>query len=74
MAYIRSHILFSNDPAILEKDGMEVKNALLQEIKQHNLSDEVEVIDTPRIGDGKSGPEILVYPEGYHYVDRKSVV
>ena len=68
MAYIRSHILFSNDPAILEKGGMEVKNALLQEIKQHNLSDEVEVIDTPRIGDGKSGPEILVYPEGYHYV------
>ena len=68
MAYIRSHILFSNDPAILEKGGMEVKNALLQEIKQHKLSDEVEVIDTPRIGDGKSGPEILVYPEGYHYV------
>ena len=68
MAYIRSHILFSNDPTILEKGGMEVKNALLQEIKQHKLSDEVEVIDTPRIGDGKSGPEILVYPEGYHYV------
>ncbi len=68
MAYFRSHVLFSNDPAILEKGGVEVKNALLQEIKKHNLTDEVEIIDTPRIGDGNLGPEILVYPEGYHYV------
>ncbi|HAF63121.1 MAG TPA: NADH-quinone oxidoreductase subunit F, partial [Anaerolineaceae bacterium] len=68
MAYIRSHVLFSNDPAILARGGTEVKHALLQEIKKHNLTDEVEVIDTPRIGDGNFGPEILVYPEGYHYV------
>ena len=25
-------------------------------------------MDTPRIGDCDKGPEILVYPEGYHYV------
>ena len=68
MSYIRSHVLFSNDPAILKKGGIEVKNALLEEIKKHNLIDEVEIIDTPRIGDGNLGPEILVYPEGYHYV------
>jgi NADH:ubiquinone oxidoreductase subunit F (NADH-binding)/Pyruvate/2-oxoacid:ferredoxin oxidoreductase delta subunit/(2Fe-2S) ferredoxin len=68
MSYIRSHVLFSNDPTVLEQGGVEVKNALLDEIKKHNLVNEVEVIDTPRIGDSKSGPEFIVYPEGYHYV------
>ena len=68
MAYFRSHVLFSNDPAILNQGGTEVKEALLEEIRIHNLSDEVEIIDTPRIGDGTQGPEIMVYPEGYHYI------
>ncbi len=68
MSYIRSHVLFSNDPTILAQGGVEVKHTLLDEIKKHNLVDEVEVIDTPRIGDSKSGPEFIVYPEGYHYV------
>ena len=68
MAYFRSHVLFSTDPAILSQGGNEVKEALLNEIRIHNLSDEVEIIDTPRIGDGTQGPEIMVYPEGYHYI------
>ena len=68
MAYFRSHVLFSIDPAILKQGGDEVKEALLKEIRIHNLSDEVEIIDTPRIGDGTQGPEIMVYPEGYHYI------
>ncbi len=68
MAYFRSHVLFSTDPTIVEQGGMQVKEALLKEIKNKNLSEEVEVIDTPRIGDSKHGPEIMVYPEGYHYV------
>ncbi len=68
MAYFRSHVLFSTDPTILNQGGSEVKETLLKEIGKHNLTDEVEVIDTPRIGDGKQGPEIMVYPEGYHYI------
>ncbi|MGV8027188.1 MAG: NADH-ubiquinone oxidoreductase-F iron-sulfur binding region domain-containing protein [Anaerolineaceae bacterium] len=68
MAHFRSHVLFSTDPAILSQGGNEVKEALLNEIRIHNLSDEVEIIDTPRIGDGTQGPEIMVYPEGYHYI------
>ena len=68
MAYFRSHVLFSTDPAIVEQGGMKVKDALLKEIKNKNLLEEVEVIDTPRIGDSCHGPEIMVYPEGYHYV------
>jgi len=68
MAYFRSHVLISTDPAVLEKGGMAVKQALLAEIDKQNLGNEVEVIDTPRISDGKSGPEIMVYPEGYHYI------
>ena len=68
MAYFRSHVLFSTDPAILSQGGNEVKEALLKAIRTHDLSDEVEIIDTPRIGDGTQGPEIMVYPEGYHYI------
>ncbi len=68
MAYFRSHVLISTDPAVLETGGMAVKEALLAEIDKQNLGNEVEVIDTPRISDGKSGPEIMVYPEGYHYI------
>ncbi len=36
MSYIRSHVLFSNDPTVLEQGGVEVKNALLDEIKKRN--------------------------------------
>lgn len=68
MAYFRSHVLVSNDPAILKEGGAEVKDALLNEIRKNKLSGEVEIIDTPRISDGKQGPEIMVYPEGYHYI------
>jgi len=39
-----------------------------KELDSAGLSEEVQVLDTPRIGCCEKGPEILVYPEGYHYI------
>ncbi len=71
MAYFRSHILVCNDPECLEKGSMEIMELLKQEISNLGLDDEVQVLDTPRIGLCASGPEIMVYPEGYHYINLK---
>jgi len=71
MAYFRSHILVCNDPECLEKGSMEIMDLLKQEIAKLGLQDEVQVLDTPRIGLCAQGPEIMVYPEGYHYINLK---
>lgn len=42
--------------------------ALQAELKAKGLVDEVKVLETPRIGDCDKGPEILVFPENYHYI------
>jgi NADH:ubiquinone oxidoreductase subunit F (NADH-binding)/(2Fe-2S) ferredoxin len=42
--------------------------ALQAELKAKGLADEIKVLETPRIGDCDKGPEILVYPENYHYI------
>jgi len=69
MAYFRSHILVCNDPECLEKGSMDIMELLKQEIKAQGLEEEVQVLDTPRIGLCAQGPEIIVYPEGFHYIN-----
>lgn len=68
MAYFRSHILVCNDPVCVEKGSLDLMAALQAELKAKGLADEVKVLETPRIGDCGKGPEILVYPENYHYI------
>lgn len=68
MAYFRSHILVCNDPECVEKGSMQILEILNKELSLQGLGDEVEVLDTPRIGICSKGPEILVYPEGLHYI------
>ncbi|NLE84552.1 MAG: NADH-quinone oxidoreductase subunit NuoF [Chloroflexi bacterium] len=69
MAYYRSTILVSMDPVCIEKGAVQVKEQLIEELKLHKLLDEVEILDSPRIGNPESeGPDILVYPEGSHYI------
>ncbi len=71
MAYFRSHILVCNDPDCVNKGSLELMKSLQTELKAKGLEDEVKVLDTPRIGDCDQGPEILVYPENFHYVGLK---
>ncbi|MCB2202693.1 4Fe-4S binding protein [bacterium] len=70
MAYFRSHVLVSADPVCVEKGAYDLIRALQDEIVKQGLVDEVEVLETARIGDPKSeGPDLMVYPEAVHYTN-----
>ncbi|MEN6530926.1 MAG: NADH-ubiquinone oxidoreductase-F iron-sulfur binding region domain-containing protein [Anaerolineaceae bacterium] len=57
------------DPVCIDKGALDVKEQLIKELAKHNLSEEVQVLDIPRVGDPDTdGPDILVYPEGSHYI------
>jgi NADH:ubiquinone oxidoreductase subunit F (NADH-binding)/(2Fe-2S) ferredoxin/NAD-dependent dihydropyrimidine dehydrogenase PreA subunit len=69
MKYYRSHVLVCVDPDCLKKGAHEVMDALQDELVAQGLIDEVQVLETSRIGDCVHGPEIMVYPEGVHYIN-----
>jgi NADH:ubiquinone oxidoreductase subunit F (NADH-binding)/(2Fe-2S) ferredoxin/Pyruvate/2-oxoacid:ferredoxin oxidoreductase delta subunit len=70
MAFYRSHVLVSVDPECLKRGAHEVMDALTDELVAQGLIDEVQVLETSRIGDPvKEGPDIIVYPEGVHYTN-----
>ena len=69
MAYYRSTILVSMDPICVDKGAVQVKEQLIAELKAQNLLDEVQLIATPRLGEPETeGPDILINPEGSHYI------
>lgn len=68
MTFFRSHILVSVDPECQAKGALEIIDALNDELVAQGLIDEVQVLETSRIGDPiVFGPDIMVYPEGVHY-------
>jgi NADH:ubiquinone oxidoreductase subunit F (NADH-binding) len=68
MAYFRSHVLVSVDPVCIRKGAYELIGALQDEIVKQGLVDEVEVLETSRIGNPETeGPDLMVYPEAIHY-------
>jgi NADH:ubiquinone oxidoreductase subunit F (NADH-binding)/(2Fe-2S) ferredoxin/Pyruvate/2-oxoacid:ferredoxin oxidoreductase delta subunit len=69
MKYYRSHVLVCVDPDCLAKGAHDVLDALQDELVQEGLIDEVQVLETSRIGDCANGPEMMVYPEGIHYTN-----
>jgi NADH:ubiquinone oxidoreductase subunit F (NADH-binding)/(2Fe-2S) ferredoxin len=70
MAFFRSHVLVSVDPECLSKGAHEVIDALNDELIAQGLIDEVQVLETSRIGDPyRLGPDMLVYPENVHYAN-----
>ncbi len=70
MAYFRSHVLVSIDPICIDKGAYELIDALHDELVKQGLIDEVQVLETSRIGDPESeGPDLMVYPEGVHYTN-----
>jgi NADH:ubiquinone oxidoreductase subunit F (NADH-binding)/(2Fe-2S) ferredoxin len=69
MKYYRSHVLVSVDPECLKRGAHEVLDAFQDELVTQGLIDEVQVLETSRIGDPSEGPDMMVYPEGTHYVN-----
>ncbi len=67
MKYFRSHVLVCVDPECLAKGAHQVMDALNDELVATGLIDEVQVLETSRIGGCAEGPELMVYPEGVHY-------
>lgn len=70
MAFYRSHVLVSVDPECVARGAREVIAALKEELVLHGLADEVQVLETSRLGDPyRLGPDMVVYPEGVHYAN-----
>lgn len=67
MKYYRSHVLVCVDPECLKKGAHQVIDTLQDELVAQGLIDEVQVLETSRIGGCANGPEMMVYPEGVHY-------
>lgn len=68
MPFYRSHVLVCVDPECLAKGAHDVVDAFQDELVAQGLLDEIQVLETSRIGGCSNGPEMMVYPEGVHYV------
>ena len=68
MKYFRTHVLICVDPECLAKGAHDIVDTLNDELVANGLIDEVQVLETSRIGACSQGPEMMVYPEGVHYV------
>ncbi|HSO26666.1 MAG TPA: NADH-quinone oxidoreductase subunit F, partial [Anaerolineales bacterium] len=68
MAHYRTHVLACVDPECLSRGAHTVIDALQDELVAQGLIDEVQVLETSRIGGCADGPELMVYPDGVHYV------
>lgn len=69
MKYYRTHVLVCTDPECRAKGAYEIMDALQDELVAQGLIDEIQVLETPRIGDCNQGPELLVYPDAVHYAN-----
>jgi len=67
MKYYRSHVLVCADPECVKRGAHEVIESLQDELAAQGLVNEVQVLETSRIGGCSDGPEMVVYPEGIHY-------
>ena len=68
MAFFRSNVLVSTDPICVERGAYNLIDKLHDELVIQGLIDEVQVLETSRLGDPeKFGPDLTVYPEGTHY-------
>ncbi|HOR18239.1 MAG TPA: NADH-quinone oxidoreductase subunit NuoF [Brevefilum sp.] len=70
MAFYRSTVLVSVDPVCVEKGAYELITSLQDELIKQGLIDEVQILETTRIGDPQLlGPDLMIYPEGTHYTN-----
>jgi len=63
----RSHILVAEDSKSLMKGAKDVEKALINEIKNAGLENEIAVIPTGSLGFEEMGVALAVYPEGIIY-------
>ncbi|HVN16843.1 MAG TPA: NADH-quinone oxidoreductase subunit F, partial [Anaerolineales bacterium] len=70
MKFFRSHVLVSVDPECVAQGAHQIIDALNDELVAEGLIDEVQVLETSRLGDPtRFGPDLVVYPENVHYAN-----
>ncbi|MBN1314398.1 MAG: NADH-quinone oxidoreductase subunit NuoF [Anaerolineales bacterium] len=67
MKFYRSHVLVSIDPECVAQGAYDVIDRLRKELAEKELSNEVEVLEVPRIAGGADGPDMLIYPDEIRY-------
>lgn len=71
MKVIRSMVLVSVDPASLERGAEKVFHALLEEIEEFGLSDQIAVTTLQDVGVREDLPLVIVYPDAAVYAPVK---
>jgi len=70
MKFFRSHVLVSVDPECVTQGAHQVIDALNDELVAQGLIDEIQVLETSRLGDpARFGPDLVVYPENVYYAN-----
>jgi (2Fe-2S) ferredoxin len=70
MAYFRSHVLVSIDPQWVKRGAYDLMDTLQGELVKQGLVDEVQVLETSRIGYTETeDPDLMVYPEAVRYTN-----
>lgn len=67
MITTRMNVLVCSGAACLSAHSKEVKDEMVNQLKIHNLENEIKIIETGCMGPCEMGPIILVYPEGTFY-------
>jgi len=67
----RLDILVCSGAACISNDSTTIKNKLQAVLKEHNLEDEVAIVETGCMGPCELGPVMLVYPDGVFYIRLK---
>ncbi|MBD3306741.1 NADH-quinone oxidoreductase subunit NuoF [candidate division KSB3 bacterium] len=67
--YYRSYVLVAADRESLAQGAGAVITELHTALQRYDLQDEIQIIETSSLSRmTKKGPELIVYPEGTHYV------
>ena len=71
MKFYRSHILIGIDNSSLEAGVKEIETQLRTELDKHNLSDEINILETGSFGYFGTGVSMMIYPEQTTYANIK---
>jgi (2Fe-2S) ferredoxin len=71
MKVFRSHLLSCGGTGCQASGSLAVKEALIEEIEQRKLTEEIKVVETGCNGFCALGPIMVAYPEGVIYIGLK---
>ncbi len=71
MKFYRSHILIGVDDSSLAAGVKEIEAKLREELDKHNLSDEINILETGSFGYFGTGVSMMIYPEQTTYANIK---